>query len=354
VTQHTTYDHTTFTMDVVPKGFTEEMRTLVRFAVSHGWRVRPQGLRIVMLSVTGNKSITLSASGRNVPIRRHTRMIEQYGSPLVKPPDRKAPIEQSAKALADRMNLDEETARQRQTREAMQKIVAASTKTPPAPKTKTVTLVSEEPMIAHRGQGVGYPSTTTIERKWSDGSIDYACAKDGCDFVSTVRHGPRSHWQVHIREDEANRTNVDLIPKVDTEPHEPIYRPRQHRVAALAAALKELLQDGLDWDNLDAAAETLAQRALVWTHEQTGGSMSEEREPMTAEEVLVRIRSLVDNGAYASQADKIRELEADNLELAARVEEAERVAKALDDELDAFASLAAERLKGKPVETSTH
>lgn len=327
------YDHTDFTIDVIPKGFTEEMRTLVRFAVSYGWRVKPQGMTLLMLSVTGNKTITLSASHHNVPIQRHTRTIERYGSPLVKPVIDKAAKEQkdglpiAAATLAQRMGLAEAAAE-------------AKRAGPKTPQEKVLRLISEAPMIAHRGQGVGYPSETTIERKWSDGSIDYACAKDGCDFTSTIRHGVRSHWQVHVREDEASRSNVDLIPKVLTEPHEPIYQPRKYRVEALAAALKECLAEGLDWNDIDTAAETLAQRALVWTHEQTSGSMSEEREPMTAEEVLVRIRSLVDNGAYASQADRILVLEAEREELAARVEEAEHDAQEARDTLEAFADLA--------------
>jgi hypothetical protein len=328
------YDHTDFTSDVIPKGFTEEMRTLVRFAVSYGWRVRPHGLRLNLLSATGNKTLTLSASGRNVPIQRYMRTIETHGSPLVKPVLGKDP-EETATELARRMARAEDAAK------------AKATPVPPAaPKAAPLRLISETPMIAHSGQGKGYPSETTIERRWSDGTLDYQCAK--CDFTSTLRHGVRSHWQVHVREDEANRSNQDLIPKIDTEPHEPIYKPRENRVKALALALKELLQEGLDWDNIDAAAETLAQRALVWTHEQTGSSNSEEREPMTAEDVLVRIRSLVDNGAYAAQADRILALEAEHEELRAAAEEAERMAKEATDTLEAFADLAeGVRQKGK-------
>jgi hypothetical protein len=328
------YDHTDFTSDIIPKGFTEEMRTLVRFAISYGWRVRPNGMRLTLFSVTGNKTISLSASGRTPPIQRYTRQIEQYGSPLIKPVVGTNP-EEAAPELARRMNAAEEKARAK-----------AEPPPPAAPKAEPLRLLSEEPMIAHSGQGKGYPSETTVERKWSDGSIDYQCAK--CDFTSTLRHGVRSHWQVHIREDEANRVHQDLIPKIDTEPHEPIYKPRRWRVEALAQALKDLLQEGLDWDDIDSAAATLAQRALVWTHEQTGGSMSEEREPMTAEEVLVRIRSLVDNGAYATQADRIMALESERVELTARVEEAERKAQQAEDTLEAFADLAeGVRTKGR-------
>lgn len=193
-----------------------------------------------------------------------------------------------------------------------------------------------------------------MERTWFDGpkefAKEYKCKH--CTKTSDNRWGLRSHYRVHQKAGEAPPTvSPDLIPKIAIDHHEPLYRPRQTRIEALKIVLKDLFESGIDWNDLDQAAETAARTALEWQHAQTGGSLAAEREDMTAEEVLVRIRSLVDNGMYERQGDQIRaqaeQIEMLEISLLASEENAAAAAeqaKSAKDTLETFRALINEQV----------
>lgn len=67
-------------------------------------------------------------------------------------------------------------------------------------------LLSEGPWMAHRGGtknnsggGYVYPSSTVIERYWTDGTVDYACT--GCDYTSAKPRGVSAHYAQHVGHD---------------------------------------------------------------------------------------------------------------------------------------------------------
>lgn len=59
-------------------------------------------------------------------------------------------------------------------------------------------IVSEKPWLAHKAAskdgGIMYESKAVVERTWSDGSIDYRCSLEGCDYTSDKPHSVRAHY----------------------------------------------------------------------------------------------------------------------------------------------------------------
>lgn len=186
-------------------------------------------------------------------------------------------------------------------------------------------VVDASPMIAHRGssetEGRGYLSPTTLEVKWASGRTTYRCRLEGCTdgedggpYESAWRRGPGAHWALHVNRGEAvpASTMERAAAPIILPPWEPAYKkggytPRVDRVRALALHFQQVMEAGIDWSDLPAAVETLAAEALTWAHEQSNqaGELAGEREPLTAEEILVRVRNLLDNGEYMAQRAEI-------------------------------------------------
>ena len=204
-------------------------------------------------------------------------------------------------------------------------------------------LVKQGPMLAKATEGRGYKSDTTIEREWSDGTTDYKCAR--CDFNSTDRLAVRSHWQVHVKEDESARVERSKVFPAEV-PNAVLYAPRQARVAALAAALGDYFGS---YDLSDAGSpvsvEEVSRQALTWVHEQSrkGSILSAEAEDMSDSEVLARIRTLLDKG---EQAHRVEDLQRRLDDAEARLEQvqeaqrqAEEKARKAEDTLHTFKEL---------------
>lgn len=197
------------------------------------------------------------------------------------------------------------------------------------------TLISEGPYLSHytKGDSNGrpgrrYESPIIVERKWSDGTVDYACSF--CQRPSESAAGVISHYKKHTNSGEveklgksAYRAGVAALvddpaytenvtwrqyPEKEEAPvvEDPAYKPREDRVAALAAEIEQLIRDA-NGTAPNVLATKLARKALVWVHEQKGNGLS--KPPETAEEVLEAIRNLVDRGSYANLQERAEEAE---------------------------------------------
>lgn len=202
----------------------------------------------------------------------------------------------------------------------------------PVTTTPERVLVSEGPYLSHYTKGNGtdrpgkrYESPIIVERKWSDDTIDYACSF--CQRQSDTPGGVISHYKKHTNAGEVeklgssayragvaslvddhayteNALNRQYAVKL-VEEEVPVevdnYKPREDRVAALAAEILKMIKDANGSDP-SVLATKLARKALMWVHEQKGSGVS--KPPETAEEVLEAIRSLVDRGSYATLQER--------------------------------------------------
>jgi hypothetical protein len=200
-------------------------------------------------------------------------------------------------------------------------------------------IVSEKAMLAKgKSHDAAYQSETTIERRWSDGTVDYKCTE--CDYTSPNRLSPSKHY--------ANTHSVGQAPKPPQfkadVPDAAVYRPRRKRVEALSAMLRGLMDAG--WTDPDV----LAEKALQWVHEQSrqGTEHAAETEDLTPEDILNRIRLLLDDGGMAQVQQAVASLEQQVVDLESRLtaerearEKAERERDDVEDTLQALHELTA-------------
>lgn len=378
-----------FTRAAIPRPFTKDIRDLVSEGVrDYDWKlvVTNRGhMTLVAPEPNQEQTINLSQTNNGGPTKRMRSAIQRYGTaaddPVAPAPAKaqvklKDDIAKKADAAEERAKkqsfkeIQEERRRMRQMEaeearaQELDDIISRGEERRAAAKEEDLKallevegaaaekasgperwIVRQEPMIAHRGNSGdgtarGYLSPTTLEREWSDGDVEYMCRFDGCTegpgggpYVSEERRGPSSHWAVHVNAGEAEPaskmerdTAPIIIPGYDVAYTKGPYNPQAARVRALAQALKVAMEAGLDWDDLDGAAETLATEALTWAHEQSnaGTALAGEFEPLSAEEILRRIRNLLDNGEYMAQREEIAALKE-------RIEQVEQMALAAEE-----------------------
>lgn len=208
-------------------------------------------------------------------------------------------------------------------------------KSEPPPRT----VVSERPMNARMREGQAYISETTNVRVWSDGTQDYTCRAVGCDFSSESRKGPSSHYASVHSDGPMERPATFEANVTDQTP----YAPRRWRIEALAEIIAAAMKDGGD-------PKDLARHALTWVHEQSnqGTNLAAEREPMTAEETLTRIRTLLDDGSTGEHLARIEALERDNVALTQAWEEATEAAEHERGRVEALRELLNEEVSHAP------
>lgn len=222
-------------------------------------------------------------------------------------------------------------------------------------------VISERPALMHYSLtnkgGQSYPSKTTIERRWSDGAIDYVCAVSTCGEVSENRRafsGP--HWGMHVRKGEAQPVDGEEMRKnvVDDPTYtETAWSRKQSLREKRIKELKTML-DAVDLKKI--TPDDLAEMIMDFLGDSTsgGGGASE---PLTDEQIIDRIRSLVDRGTYAEQEnllaeqrramDELIEAAAEREEeLAQKVLEAEQETIAVKSHLEALRDLVNQSLTG--------
>jgi hypothetical protein len=299
-----------FTKDVIPNGYREEVKEVIVVAAALGWKVHK----------TGSESLTIiSPRPENHPkkyhfsqnrrgtndLKRIRRDLIRFGDPekvmiadaahLTRDPELRNMLVKALPmvGVTEGIVVDD-------TPEAEEK---RTPKPKPEPsKQRAVTIVSQAPMVAKANENRGYDSHTTIERKWSDGTTDYACIEKGCDYTSPNRASVPAHWAKAHHDGGRGRRNPVYV--ADTSGATK-YAPRQTRIDALAQALADAMAAGA------TDPQTIAREALMWVHEQSkkGTEHAAENEPMDAEAMLDRIRLLLDNGTHLQMRQRVETLE---------------------------------------------
>lgn len=222
---------------------------------------------------------------------------------------------------------------------------------PVVPPVRTPTVLSERAWLAKNGKEEGwrYESGAVIERRWSDGSLDYRCALDGCGYTSATPQTVAAHY----------RSSKDH-PKVDgnrhqlrTEPYEVKHRGAAQRAAHLAAQIAAALEDiGKSLGSYDGWTELAVEVAekIIADRDENRNVEESERGPLTPEQVLERIRVLVDNGQFVALREendalneRVAELEVSVGECGQRAEDAENEAAAIRGEWEALNSFIQQR-----------
>lgn len=224
-------------------------------------------------------------------------------------------------------------------------------------------IISERPALMHynltQKGGQSYPSKTTVERRWSDGAVDYVCAVSTCGEVSTNRRafgGP--HWAMHVRKGEAQPVDMEEARKSLVD--DPSYTETAWtRKQSLREKRKAELTEMLKAINLaKVSVEDLAEQIMEFFGSDFVGTGGNHGEPLTDEQVLDRIRALVDRGTYAkqeevltSQRKEIEDLigyaEQRETELLQKVLEAEQRAVAVETQFDALRDLINQSVTGE-------
>jgi hypothetical protein len=334
-------DTPTLDKGTLPDWMHKDLKQIVDAAVALGWQMHLSSDSVAIHSVRGNKRWVFTAGRRSTyPIKRIKREVAKYADPKIaelvilgneiKDPSFRQLISDALPKIGDAdVTVDHTDEEEQALREREEKVKAAQTASHP-------TLVSQTPMLAKRQEGRGYESPTTVERLWSDGSKDYACVE--CGWTSLDRVGPSRHYgQTHSKGKETVRP-ASFTTEVPEAAH---YRPQRRRVEALAALLQEAEDEGVtDWVEF-------AEKALSWVHEQSkrGTGEAAEREPMTAEETIERIRLLLDDGTMTRHTETVANLEKQVLELRQERDAFEATAREARETLEALHELTATATK---------
>lgn len=180
-------------------------------------------------------------------------------------------------------------------------------------------IIAERPHLAKRGstekRGRAYESDAVIERVWSDGTVDYACTWPMCDYTNPLARAVASHYGSSASHDvKAKQEPTIAIPPYDAE------HRVTNRVAKLAGEIKTAL-DGIDLSSVKleesaATAWAIAEK-MIEERDRTKSEHTdyETGEPLTPEQLLDKIRALVDDGSYFRrlEADAAQRMQIDTL-----------------------------------------
>lgn len=193
--------------------------------------------------------------------------------------------------------------------------------------------------------GQRYLSHAVRQRKWSDGRIDYVCAKPGCDYSSENSMSVATHFarsKDHVPPDRSRRERPTII---DPEYTEPTYHRNTHPAVMRKAArlLEEMLEaaKGLDPEafSFEELLKELAERIAQARVDRLGLNNDHETHDLTPEERLERIRRLADTGEYLQAMQSRAEIEAENAQLTEKLQAAEAHSEQLREQLKVFREL---------------
>lgn len=160
----------------------------------------------------------------------------------------------------------------------------------PEAEPETLTIMSVAPFLARGGLDAAtgveylYESDLILERQWSDGSVDYQCAK--ClDYTSGKPLGVTGH---NARKHGKAKTKNPRLTVVKRSDAEPIYDTAVKRLTTeIEKALDAIKETGKSF-----SAQELA-RVMVTARRERGAVLHEDPDPITPEEIIARVRALV-------------------------------------------------------------
>lgn len=156
-----------------------------------------------------------------------------------------------------------------------------------------------------------YESKAVLERKWSDGSADYQCSL--CDYTNAEARSVSAHYGKSHPEQPATPAYEEVM--VNPGAHWTPTERQQGRIRRLA-------------NEMQAASEALggemtayecAQWIVQHRDEARDKHLEDEGTPLTNDQVVARIRSLVDGGVYADLLARLDEVQ---MQCAAQVAQA--------------------------------
>lgn len=196
---------------------------------------------------------------------------------------------------------------------------AAEPEPEPVAHTGEATIHKIRPWIARHNMGKTggevYESRAVLERKWTDGTTDYSCAFDGCDYTHAEPRSVASHYGGrHGKDLPAAQRRQDMYIDPATS-----WTPNQRQAGRIARLTKELnaAASALEKDDKVVTAESLAQW-IVQTRDSERDALSDETTSLSPEQVIERVRRLVDGGAYVDLMARVDQVE---VSAAAKVEE---------------------------------
>lgn len=170
----------------------------------------------------------------------------------------------------------------------------------PMPETATREIVSLEPARAVKGVRTGggaetYESQTTLERTWSDGTVDYPCRWNDCDYVGPSLRSTSNHYRAH-----ESGVTTDVGSGFDVA-H--VAEPRiKSRIARLAASIADA-QAATDSTDPAVVAEWIINERVA-----RDDNRDAEPDELDADQILDRIARLVDRGETPKMMTQIMEL----------------------------------------------
>lgn len=314
----TQYDLSNFTPMVIPSGYNRDIKGLVAAAVSLGWTLHVTAGTALRLVAKDGKVIQLNLGKKSHPIEQYKRLIKTHANPLLRPVDDpelgSKRASQAAKAIEMRFNT--------QAVEAMGTNGYVEAVKVAHEINDANTVVYEGPMRSTRVTSSGknkttvtYDSEIATEVAYADGRRVFTCVK--CDFSREVPLAMSAHWQKHS------------APKPKPEPVvEPVVEvtPKDPAMLALKEMFMGVMQQGINWGDLDGAAETLAESVLVW--QEANGPMTD------SEDILNQIRALVGLGKNPAQEAEIDALKRQLEQYAEHLEQADARLLELESERD--------------------
>lgn len=360
------YDNENFQRSLVPSYLKAEIREIIETAVMFGWKMHVSSAHsVTLVSYDERKKFHFSRTNRaSKSLNQIKRDIIKFGEPekllmadsILGMKDRE--LAQMATTLLPALG-DEGTVvdhRPALEKEAEEKKEAALEYARDLTKKRPVStgnseptaaaavaegevaraaespyILTEKPMMAKARDGQAYASRVAIERHWSDGTVDYKCVD--CDFTSKDRLSIRGH---RTRKDHQKR-GIERAKVVQGDvPLAASYKPRKDRVEALAQAIADAMAAGA------TDPESIALEALMWVHEQSkkGTRYAAEFEPMSAEETLERIRSLIAGEAqFEALTEKDQQIEVLQSQAETYKTEMEKLTERVE-ELESFIELA--------------
>jgi hypothetical protein len=174
--------------------------------------------------------------------------------------------------------------------------------TPANPAATVVSLVPWKAKLASNPKGGKvYDSAATMERRWSNGYVDYLCALKGCGYSSDNARSVSTHYgKAHTVNGEGTPyAEAEKVVSLDMDYLEPGYRrdvnlepqraynPQERLVSALTDWLSE------NWTK-ELSMEEVSTLFLTWAHERPDlEHIERETRPLTDEEIVTRIREIV-------------------------------------------------------------
>lgn len=313
------YQPDDFTADVLPAAFKKDTKEIIVVAAALGWKVHlTTGNSVTIIAPEERKKYHFGLNGRaSINHNRIRRDIIKYGDPEkvlaisaadalgMNSPEALAILQSSKIDMSVGATVVDETPKPEPRTTTPKRLAAKqgsrTESEAPVSEQREAHIVSERPMLARSSGDDGYESPTTIERKWSDGSKDYKCVE--CNYTSAASRGSvaahygKSHSKPGGRGEKPETFKVDI-------PDARVYSPRQTRIDALAEWIGELIRGEGD-------PKEVAKAALTWVNEQSrrGTSFAAEREELSAEDTLSRIKMMLDDGSYFRQRQELETLE---------------------------------------------